>query len=111
MHPQDDTVGGAGEETQVGWWRQRPGCAHVKISHHVGGVCQHFSLLERRHDVAEADLPLPLAAIDSERERLIFEKDEEVRHLFLIITLPSIHPFSIPALRLAGVCCSLSQLP
>lgn len=45
-------------------------------------MCERFSLLERRHDVAEADFPLPLAAIDTERERLIFEKDEEVRRLF-----------------------------
>lgn len=45
-------------------------------------MCQHFSLLERRHDVAEADIPLPLAAMDSEKERLIFEKDEEVSHFF-----------------------------
>ncbi|XP_075887968.1 septin-5-like [Nelusetta ayraudi] len=39
------------------------------------------SLLERHHDVAEADFPLPLAAIDTERERLIFEKNEELRRM------------------------------
>lgn len=45
-------------------------------------MCQHFSLLERRQDIADADFPLPLAAIDSERERLIFEKNEEVSQIF-----------------------------
>lgn len=54
----------------------------VEMNLHASCVRQHFSLLERRHDVAEADFPLPLAAIDTERERLIFEKDEEVRQLF-----------------------------
>lgn len=38
-----------------------------------------LSLLEKHQDVSESDFPLPLAAIDTERERLIFEKDEEVR--------------------------------
>lgn len=60
---------------------------HVKMYLHAGCVCQHFSLLERRHNVAEADFPLPLAAVDTERERLILEKDEEVHKL---VTLQSL---------------------
>lgn len=43
------------------------------------GVKMGFSLREKHRDVSEADFPLPLAAVDTERERLIFEKDEEVR--------------------------------
>lgn len=38
----------------------------------------NISLLEKHAEVSEADIPLPLAAVDTERERLIFEKDEEV---------------------------------
>ncbi|CAJ1063760.1 septin-5-like [Xyrichtys novacula] len=39
------------------------------------------SLREKYQDASEADLPLPLAVIDTERERLIFEKDEELRRM------------------------------
>nr|XP_046266337.1 septin-5-like isoform X2 [Scatophagus argus] len=39
------------------------------------------SLLEKHQAVSEGDLPLPLAAVDTERERLIFEKDEELRRM------------------------------
>ncbi|XP_065819272.1 septin-5-like [Labrus bergylta] len=39
------------------------------------------SLRERYQDASEADFPLPLAAVDTERERLIFEKDEELRRM------------------------------
>ncbi|XP_074527877.1 septin-5-like isoform X2 [Halichoeres trimaculatus] len=39
------------------------------------------SLREKYHDASEADFPLPLAVVDTERERLIFEKDEELRRM------------------------------
>uniref|UniRef100_A0A8D3BCK9 Septin 4a n=1 Tax=Scophthalmus maximus TaxID=52904 RepID=A0A8D3BCK9_SCOMX len=39
------------------------------------------SLRERYRDGNEADLPLPLAVVDTEKERLIFEKDEELRRM------------------------------
>lgn len=38
------------------------------------------SLLEKHQDGSEVDFPLPLATTD-ERERLIYEKDEEVRFI------------------------------
>ena len=37
-----------------------------------------FSLLEKHQDVNEADFPLPLAAVDTETEILIIQKDKEV---------------------------------
>lgn len=37
-----------------------------------------FSLHERFQAGREAEFPLPLAAIDTEKERQIIEKDEEV---------------------------------
>lgn len=46
------------------------------------GLNVGFSLLEKHRGVSEADFPLPLAAVDAERERLIFEKDEEVRSTY-----------------------------
>ncbi|XP_070838735.1 septin-5-like isoform X1 [Chaetodon trifascialis] len=42
------------------------------------------SLLEKHRGLSEADFPLPLAVVDpvdAERERLIFEKDEELRRM------------------------------
>ncbi|XP_049890964.1 septin-5-like isoform X1 [Epinephelus moara] len=39
------------------------------------------SLREKHRDQSEADFPLPLAACDTETERLIFEKDEELRRM------------------------------
>lgn len=39
-------------------------------------VC--FSLREKHREGSEVDFPLPLAAVDTEMERQIFEKDEEV---------------------------------
>uniref|UniRef100_UPI0037E8B111 septin-5-like n=1 Tax=Semicossyphus pulcher TaxID=241346 RepID=UPI0037E8B111 len=39
------------------------------------------SLREKYRDASEADFPLPLAVVDTERERLIFEKDEELRRM------------------------------
>lgn len=39
------------------------------------------SLREKRRDGVEADFPLPLAIVDAEKERLIFEKDEELRRM------------------------------
>ncbi|XP_030293675.1 septin-5-like isoform X3 [Sparus aurata] len=40
-----------------------------------------FSLLEKHQDVNEADFPLPLAAVDTETEILIIEKDKELRRM------------------------------
>ncbi|XP_068188156.1 septin 4a isoform X2 [Antennarius striatus] len=37
------------------------------------------SLLERHQELGDADFPLPLAAVDTQKERLILEKNEEVR--------------------------------
>lgn len=37
-----------------------------------------LSLREKYRDGSEADFPLPLAVADAEKERLIYEKDEEV---------------------------------
>uniref|UniRef100_A0A3P8TN74 Septin 4a n=2 Tax=Amphiprion percula TaxID=161767 RepID=A0A3P8TN74_AMPPE len=39
------------------------------------------SLREKNREMSEADFPLPLAIVDSEKERLIFEKDEELRRM------------------------------
>uniref|UniRef100_A0A3B4V5Y0 Septin 4a n=1 Tax=Seriola dumerili TaxID=41447 RepID=A0A3B4V5Y0_SERDU len=39
------------------------------------------SLREKHRDGSEADFPLPLAVVDAEKERLIFEKDEELRRM------------------------------
>uniref|UniRef100_A0A7N6FEN5 Septin n=1 Tax=Anabas testudineus TaxID=64144 RepID=A0A7N6FEN5_ANATE len=39
------------------------------------------SLREKYRDRSETDFPLPLAVIDTEKERLIFEKDEELRRM------------------------------
>ncbi|XP_035521913.1 septin 4a [Morone saxatilis] len=39
------------------------------------------SLREKHREVSETDFPLPLAAVDTERDRLIFEKDEELRKM------------------------------
>ncbi|XP_005452724.1 septin-5 isoform X1 [Oreochromis niloticus] len=39
------------------------------------------SLREKYRDVSEADFPLPLAVADTEKERLIYEKDEELRKM------------------------------
>lgn len=41
-----------------------------------------FSLREKHREGSESDFPLPLAVVDTEKERLIFEKDEEVRFCF-----------------------------
>lgn len=43
------------------------------------GVNMGFSLREKYREVSEAEFPLPLAPVDTETERQIFEKDEEVR--------------------------------
>lgn len=37
-----------------------------------------FSLREKYREGGEVDFPLPLATVDAEKERQIFEKDEEV---------------------------------
>ena len=42
------------------------------------GVNMGSSLREKYREMCEADFPLPLAVVDTEKERLIFEKDEEV---------------------------------
>lgn len=47
-----------------------------------------FSLREKYQDGGEADFPLPLAITDTEKERLIYEKDEEVCFTLLL------HPLS-----------------
>ncbi|XP_054610425.1 septin 4a isoform X3 [Dunckerocampus dactyliophorus] len=39
------------------------------------------SLREKCREGSDVDVPLPLAAFDSEKERLIFEKDEELRRM------------------------------
>ncbi|XP_035761339.1 septin 4a isoform X2 [Neolamprologus brichardi] len=39
------------------------------------------SLREKYRDGSEADFPLPLAVADTEKERLIYEKDEELRKM------------------------------
>nr|XP_057943605.1 septin 4a isoform X2 [Doryrhamphus excisus] len=39
------------------------------------------SLQEKCREGSDVDVPLPLAALDSERERLLFEKDEELRRM------------------------------
>ncbi|XP_028276795.1 septin-5-like [Parambassis ranga] len=39
------------------------------------------SLLERHREGSESEFPLPLAIVDTEKERLIFEKDEELRRM------------------------------
>ncbi|XP_062261647.1 septin 4a isoform X2 [Platichthys flesus] len=39
------------------------------------------SLREKFQEGSEDNFPLPLAAVDSEKERLIFEKDEELRRM------------------------------
>ncbi|XP_040907041.1 septin-5-like [Toxotes jaculatrix] len=39
------------------------------------------SLREKHREGSEADFPLPLAVVDTEKERLIFEKDEELRRM------------------------------
>ncbi|KAI3373776.1 hypothetical protein L3Q82_022364 [Scortum barcoo] len=39
------------------------------------------SLREKHQDLSEADFPLPLVAVDTETERLIFEKDEELKKM------------------------------
>ncbi|CAB1418263.1 unnamed protein product [Pleuronectes platessa] len=39
------------------------------------------SLREKFHEGSEDNFPLPLAAVDTETERLIFEKDEELRRM------------------------------
>ncbi|KAM9332840.1 septin-5-like [Pholidichthys leucotaenia] len=39
------------------------------------------SLREKYRESGEADVPLPLAAVDTEKERLIYEKDEELRRM------------------------------
>ncbi|XP_047463420.1 septin 4a isoform X2 [Mugil cephalus] len=39
------------------------------------------SLREKYREKSEADIPLPLAVVDCEKERLIFEKDEELRKM------------------------------
>ncbi|XP_017276818.1 septin-5 isoform X2 [Kryptolebias marmoratus] len=39
------------------------------------------SLREKHREGAEVDFPLPLAAADSDKERQIFEKDEELRRM------------------------------
>ena len=41
-----------------------------------------FSLRERHREGSETEIPLPLAVVDTEKERLIFEKDEQVRFCF-----------------------------
>lgn len=46
----------------------------------MGGCLRAPSLLEKHQDGSEVDFPLPLATAD-ERERLIYEKDEEVRFI------------------------------
>ncbi|KAK2828218.1 hypothetical protein Q5P01_019252 [Channa striata] len=39
------------------------------------------SLNEKHRERSEVDFPLPLAVVDTEKERLIFEKDEELRRM------------------------------
>uniref|UniRef100_A0A3B4V514 Septin n=1 Tax=Seriola dumerili TaxID=41447 RepID=A0A3B4V514_SERDU len=41
---------------------------------------QNMTRMKHR-DGSEADFPLPLAVVDAEKERLIFEKDEELRRM------------------------------
>lgn len=41
-----------------------------------------FSLHEKYRERSETDFPLALAVVDTEKERLIFEKDEEVPQSF-----------------------------
>uniref|UniRef100_A0A3B4XNY2 Septin 4a n=1 Tax=Seriola lalandi dorsalis TaxID=1841481 RepID=A0A3B4XNY2_SERLL len=55
------------------------------------------SLREKHRDGSEADFPLPLAVVDAEKERLIYEKDEEVHlsnSLTHSLTHPSTHSFT-----------------
>lgn len=80
MHPQNDANGRAGQKTQVG-----AATTHARWSHRLnaglmGGCVHAASLLEKHQDGSEVDFPLPLATAD-ERERLIYEKDEEVRFI------------------------------
>eukprot|EP00064_Thunnus_orientalis_P013059 superscaffoldBa00002080_g13096 len=39
------------------------------------------SLRERHREGSETEIPLPLAVVDTEKERLIFEKDEQLRRM------------------------------
>lgn len=52
------------------------------------------SLLEKHQDGSEVDFPLPLATTD-ERERLIYEKDEEVRFFTAWLTYSWRFAFSL----------------
>lgn len=75
-----------------------PLCTHVRVNVFFS------SLLERHQEASEADVPLPLAAVDTQRERLILEKDEEVRLDFLFGSLARLQSESLtflcPALQL-----------
>lgn len=52
--------------------------AHCALLGMFVGVNMGFSLREKYRERSETDFPLPLAVVDTEKERLIFEKDEEV---------------------------------
>ncbi|CAK6971459.1 septin 4a [Scomber scombrus] len=39
------------------------------------------SLREKHREESETDIPLPLAVVDTEKERLIFEKDEQLKRM------------------------------
>lgn len=80
MHPQNDANGRAGQKAQVGGARTHARRFHRLDAGLMGGCVHAPSLLEKHRDGGEVDFPLPLATAD-ERERLIYEKDEEVRFI------------------------------
>lgn len=81
MHPQNDANGRAGQKTQVGIGQDAQLAGFHRLNAGLTGGCLRApSLLEKHQDGSEVDFPLPLATAD-ERERLIYEKDEEVRFI------------------------------
>uniref|UniRef100_A0A3Q0SJK9 Septin 4a n=1 Tax=Amphilophus citrinellus TaxID=61819 RepID=A0A3Q0SJK9_AMPCI len=91
-HAGEDTHAGSEgcDETQVGGDRMH---TNTDTAQHrflqffmcvCGCVNLCFSLREKYQDGSEADFPLPLAITDTEKERLIYEKDEEVCFTLLL---------------------------
>uniref|UniRef100_A0A8C6L696 Septin 4a n=1 Tax=Nothobranchius furzeri TaxID=105023 RepID=A0A8C6L696_NOTFU len=73
---------------------ETPTTKEISLSDALSSACVRvkmgFSLREKYREGYEADFPLPLAVVDTEKERQIFEKDEEVR-----VFLPYLFMFSL----------------
>lgn len=92
-----ENAGGWGQDANrrglIHWLHTLTSCSLAERGAHADrillcmfvGVNVGFSLLEKHRGASEADFPLPLAAVDAERDRLIFEKDEEVRFTYRLM--------------------------